>query len=157
MSLRFESPAFDDGYPIPSRYTCDGKNISPPLAWYDIPPETQSLAIMLDDPDVSRGIWTHWLIYNIPPSVTQLSEGVPTHEAIDLNIRQAKNDFGHIGYGGPCPAKGRHRYFLHLFALDNQFVLPPAARRTEFMNAIEGHVLDTGILSFSFRRNHKPR
>jgi Raf kinase inhibitor-like YbhB/YbcL family protein len=144
------SPAFAADAPIPARFTCDGADRSPPLAWSDPPPGTQSFALIVDDPDAPdpaapRRVWVHWLLYNIPASVTELPEGLgnekrcPWHDAL--------TDADTHGYHGPCPPRGRHRYFFRLFALDRELAdLGPAARRRELEEAMAGHILGTAVL-----------
>ncbi len=138
------STAFENGGLIPERYTCKGENISPPLRWTGVPPEARSLVLICDDPDAPGGTFNHWVIYNIPPSVTELPEGVPplpTLPALGDSL-QGFNSFGKIGYGGPCPPPGpAHRYFFRLYALDKTLDLPPKARKDEVLKAMEGHIL----------------
>lgn len=152
MSLRLESPAFDEGYPIPSRYTCDGHDISPPLSWYGAPPDTESFALLCEDPDAPGGTFCHWIAHNIPAECTYLEENVPTRPLLNDGTRQAANDFGNTGYGGPCPPKNQHRYFFKLFALDSMLDLDNDAGRDDFLRAIRGHILDEAVLCATYRR-----
>ncbi len=147
MPITLTSPAFPDGDQIPERHTCDGADLSPPLAWSGVPDGTRSLALVCEDPDAPRGTWTHWLLYRIPPDVRALPEWVPTRPELDDGSRQGTNDFGAVGYGGPCPPSGTHRYVFTLYALDAVPDLPPGASKADFDAAIEGHVLDAGRLT----------
>lgn len=119
MTLRLTSPAFAPGARIPVRYTCDGEDLSPPLAWSGVPAETQSLALFCDDPDAPAGIWHHWALFDLPAAMTELRAGYPREAKVD-GTRQAINDFGGIGYRGPCPPPGHgtHHYHFRLLALD---------------------------------------
>ena len=112
VSLTLSSTAFSNGGSIPERYTCNSADLSPALTWSAAPARTQSLALIVDDPDAPTGSWTHWLLWNIPARATLLSEDVPKVETLDNGARQGINDFQQIGYGGPCPSPGKpHRYF----------------------------------------------
>lgn len=142
LGMVIYSPAFENGGIIPKRYTCEGENLSPPLSWTGIPPEAKSLVLICDDPDAPRGTFNHWLLYNIPPSVTTLPEGLPPLPSFPDGSLQGFNSFGKIGYGGPCPPPGpAHRYFFRLYALDKTLDLPPKARKDEVLKAMEGHIL----------------
>ena len=145
MGFTLSSPAFRASGGIPSRYTCEGEDISPPLVWSAPPPATKSLALIVDDPDAPdpghpKMTWVHWVLYNLPPTAGSLPEAV-TDSALPAGVRQGLNDWKRPGYGGPCPPIGRHRYFFKLYALDT--VLPdlghPDKRRLE--QSMEGHVL----------------
>ena len=128
--LRIQTPAFNDGNPIPKQYTCDGENAPPPLNLSSSPANAKSLALILDDPDAPGGTFTHWLVWNLPAK----SHGVVGTEGT--------NDFGKLGYSGPCPPRGpAHRYVFHLYALDASLALPPSAKRAELDAAMRGHVL----------------
>jgi Raf kinase inhibitor-like YbhB/YbcL family protein len=153
MSMKLTSPAFESGDSIPVKYTCEGEDVSPPLAWSDVPDGTRSLALVCEDPDAPSGTWIHWVIYDIPPSFTQLSEGVPTTEVTPTGAKQGMNDFKRAGYGGPCPPPGKaHRYYFRIYALDIAPGLPAGATRADLQRAIEGHVLDRGELLSLFER-----
>ena len=117
--MQLMSSSFKDGNHIPSIYTCDGKDISPPLSWTGLPAEAKSLALVCDDPDAPAGTWVHWVAWNLPAETTELKEALPTKKEFPNGMRQGKNDFDRIGYGGPCPPSGVHRYFFKLYALDN--------------------------------------
>jgi len=142
MAFALKSTAFSNGGEIPRKYTCSGENVSPALNWIDPPGQARSLALIVDDPDAPAGTWTHWIIWNIPAQVTSFPEDVPIQESLPNGARQGKNDFGRIGYGGPCPPPGRpHRYFFRLYALDAILDLKPGAARGELESAMKPHVL----------------
>ena len=152
MKIAMRSTAFIHGGMIPSRYTCDGENISPPIEWDPLPPGTRTIAIIADDPDAPRGTWVHWVIYNLPSEDRWLPENVPCVEHQPDGCFQGTNDFGRIGYGGPCPPAGTHRYFFRLYALDTRLSLPAGVRKKDLLRAIEGHVLATGELMGTYSR-----
>jgi len=153
MSIRITSTAFAPGQPIPARHTCDGEDLSPALAWTDVPQGTKSFALVCDDPDAPSGTWVHWVAYGIPESATGLPEGVPKRETSGDGMRQGTNDFKRIGYGGPCPPPGKpHRYFFRLYALDGAPSLDPGATKPELLSAMAGHVLAQGELVGTYQR-----
>lgn len=151
------SPAFEPDAPIPARHTCDGKDLSPALRWSDPPPGTQSFALIVDDPDAPdpaapKRIWVHWLRYNIPADARALGEGAGNHS--DAHAHEAITDDNSLGYHGPCPPIGRHRYFFRLHALDTMLpALGPKARRAELERAMQGRVLDTAVLMGTYARS----
>ncbi|WP_319560622.1 YbhB/YbcL family Raf kinase inhibitor-like protein [Marispirochaeta sp.] len=138
--MKIESAVFHDGGTIPEKYTCDGGDISPPLNWTGVPGGVRTFALICDDPDAPMGTWVHWVVYNLPADMNELPEGVPGDEALPGGGLQGTNDFGRIGYGGPCPPAGSHRYFLKLYALDTELSLGPGASKGELLAAMEGHV-----------------
>jgi Raf kinase inhibitor-like YbhB/YbcL family protein len=150
--IQLTSPAFLAGSAIPSQYTCDGANISPPLAWSTAPAHARSLALIVDDPDARANTWVHWVLFNIPTGLTKWDENIPKTPKLPNGAVQGTNDFGDVGYGGPCPPKGTHHYFFHLFALDKQLDLPSAATKQDVMNAIQGHVLAEGEMVATYAR-----
>ena len=153
MGLKISSLAFTEGRMIPARNTCDGEDISPPLKWDSVPGGTKTLALICDDPDAPGGTWVHWVLYNLSSSVTELPEKIPTEEAISGGGRQGVNDFGRIGYGGPCPPRGStHRYFFKLYALDTVLSLKPRATKRDLTDAMKGHILGEGQLMGSYKR-----
>ena len=138
------SEAFKNGEAIPTRYTCDGDNVSPPLAWDGAPAETNAYALIMDDPDAPGGTFTHWLLYNMGSTALSLPEWVETTErpANGAAGLQGGNDGGGIGYGGPCPPEGpAHRYRFTLYALDEDMFLDSGASQDELLSSMEGHVL----------------
>ncbi len=141
--LRIYSPAFEQGGVIPARYTCDGADLSPPLVFGNVPEGTGSLVLAVLDPDAPMGTFVHWVAYDLLPSLEGLPEGVPKGPLVD-GFKQARNDFGFAGYGGPCPPRGHgpHRYFFTLYALDVPGLgLAPGAPAREVLAATKGHVL----------------
>lgn len=153
MDIRVTSSAFEEGGMIPRKYTCDGADISPPLAWTGVPENAKTLALISDDPDAPMGTWVHWVLFNLPASEKGLPEGVPTDRELKNGARQGRNDFRHIGYGGPCPPSGTHRYFFKLYALDKALDLPAGTTRAELLQAMEGHILAQGQLMGRYRRS----
>ena len=147
-SISITSPAFQAGGDIPAKFTCNGTNVSPELQISGVPNEAKSLVLIVDDPDAPRGLFTHWIVWNIDPKTTRVAENSAPAGAV-----QGTNDFGKRNYGGPCPPSGMHRYFFKIFALDIKLELKPSARRTELDAAIRGHVLVQGELMA--RYSHK--
>jgi Raf kinase inhibitor-like YbhB/YbcL family protein len=138
--MKITSSAFQEGANIPSQFTCDGAGTSPPLQIADIPSEAKSLALIVDDPDAPSGLFTHWMVWNIPPQTSAVGEG-NTPKGV-----QGTNDFGKSGYGGPCPPSGTHRYYFKIFALDRELDLPFGAKRGQVDAAMKGHVVAQGEL-----------
>ena len=144
---------FADGGEIPVRYTCDGEDISPSLAWSNLPAATQSLALIVEDPDAPLGTFIHWLIYEIPEEATGLPEAMLKDVSVPGVHVQGKNSFGNVGYGGPCPPGGApHHYIFTLYALDQLLDLPPGLEASELIKTMEGHVLATGALTGLYGR-----
>ena len=153
MTIKITSSSFAEGGPIPSRYTCDGENISPPLSWDKAPSGTKSSALMCDDPDAPAGTWVHWVVYDLPATITDLGEATETKEKLSNGGRQGRNDFKQIGYGGPCPPKGGpHRYYFKIYALDIELNLKSGATKSDVENAIKGHILAEGKLMGTYQR-----
>ena len=153
MTIQLTSSAFAEGQPIPTKYTCDGEDISPPLKWGNIPQGAKSLALICDDPDAPVGTWVHWVLYDLPATVTELPERVPATETISTGANQGVNDFKRIGYGGPCPPRGNpHRYFFKLHALDVVLQLKAKATKKDLVRAMEGHILAEGQLMGTYKR-----
>lgn len=140
MPLELSSPVIRNQN-IPRHYTCDGENVSPPLAWGDVPEGTKSLALIADDPDAPGGTFTHWVLYNLPPHLRELPEDVRRDETLPNGAMQGTNSFRKIGYGGPCPPGGTHRYYFKLYALDTELDLAPGATKERLLDAMRGHVL----------------
>ncbi len=152
--IALTSTAFQEGQPIPVRYTADGEDVSPPLTWTDVPSGTQSLALICEDPDAPRGTWTHWVLFNLLPSAQALEEEVPPQETLPDGSIQGTNDFKRLGYGGPSPPPGQpHRYFFKLFALDTTLRLSPGASRQQVLAALQGHILAEGQLMGTYGRS----
>jgi len=150
--IKLRSPAFKEGEMIPKKYTCDGEDISPPLFWEGIPEEAKSLALICDDPDAPMGTWVHWVIFNIPSAEKGLPENVPPRKILKNGAVQGKTDFGRVGYGGPCPSGGIHRYFFKIYALDERISLEPGATKKKLLKAMEGHILAEGKLMGKYGR-----
>jgi len=151
--ITVKSPAFKEGEYIPIDYTCDGSDISPELRWSGYPPETNSFVIIMDDPDAPLGTFTHWIVYDIPADLDYIPEDFPKLSEID-GIKQGINDFGKIGYGGPCPPLGKpHRYFFKVYAINQPTLgLPAGASRQEVEMIMTGKVIDEGYLSGLYGR-----
>lgn len=154
--MRLSSPAFAAGEAIPSRYTCDGGDVSPPLRWSEVPPGARSLVLVVEDPDAPdpsapTRLWVHWLLYDLDPRSTGLAEGAAS-EAAPGGARQGLNDWRRIGYGGPCPPIGRHRYFFRLYAIDVVLGDLGAPDRVAVEQAIVGHVLGRAELLGTYER-----
>jgi Raf kinase inhibitor-like YbhB/YbcL family protein len=146
MSIRLTSEAFQENQLIPEKYSCDGENISPPIAWSGVPDETRSLTLIVDDPDAPSGSFVHWVVYNIDPGKAGFPEAVPISTSQDLGI-QGKNSTGKSSYSGPCPPKGSsHRYFFQLYALDTMLDVSANPSRAIVENAMKNHILATGQL-----------
>lgn len=153
--MNLSSSAFEHNHKMPFKYTCDGMDISPPLAWGGVPEGSKSLALICDDPDAPGRTWVHWVVYNIPAQTSQLPEAVPTVAEMTNGARQGKNDFGRIGYGGACPPQGHgvHRYFFKLYALDTMLVLKETAvDKNSLVKAMQGHVLAETQLIARYKR-----
>jgi len=140
-SISITSPSFQAGGDIPTKFTCNGTNVSPELQISSVPNEAKSVVLIVDDPDAPRGLFTHWIVWNIDPKTTRVAENSAPTAGV-----QGINDFGKRNYGGPCPPSGMHRYFFKIFALDIKLELKPSARRAELDAAMRGHVLAEGEL-----------
>lgn len=152
-TIQLTSTAFAEGQPIPAKYTCDGPDVSPPLQWTNLPAATRSLALIADDPDAPVGTWVHWVLYALAPTLTGLPEAVDKSQYVLDGARQGQNDFHRLGYGGPCPPRGKpHRYFFKLYALDTMLDLQPGATKKDLLKALEGHVLAEGQLMGTYGR-----
>jgi hypothetical protein len=157
MTLRLTSSAFVDGAEIPSRFTCEGDDVSPPLSWSTTPPGARSLALIVDDPDAPdpaapRMTWVHWVLYNLAPDAGGLPEGVPATTP-PAGASHGQNDWHRPGYNGPCPPIGRHRYFFKIYALDRVLSLAPAkATKTALEAAMRGHVLAEATLVGTYQK-----
>jgi Raf kinase inhibitor-like YbhB/YbcL family protein len=152
VGLMVTSQAFKSGEPIPSKYACDGEDVSPPVGWSGSPEKTRSYAVIVDDVDAPMGLFTHWVIFNIPGAESSLQEGVPTVGTLPNGATQGRNDFGKIGYAGPCPPSGTHRYVFHLYALDALLSLQAGATRHDVLEAMKGHILAEAELTALYSR-----
>jgi Raf kinase inhibitor-like YbhB/YbcL family protein len=142
MVLVLKSPAFAAGAEIPRKHTCEAEDVSPALEWNGSPPSTFSFALIMDDPDAPGGRWVHWVVWNVPASTHELPEAVMRRDKLDDGTQQGRNSFRKIGYNGPCPPAGKpHRYFFHLYALDEKLNLAPGANSPDLQQAMKGHVL----------------
>ena len=142
MAFRLIITAFQNGGFVPKKFTCDGPDISPALAWTEPPAGTKSLAVIVDDPDAPAGTWVHWVLYDLAGDARELGEGVAKDRQLPDGAYQGRNDFGKIGYNGPCPPKGGpHRYFFKLCALDRKTNLKAGASKGELERAMKGHIL----------------
>jgi Raf kinase inhibitor-like YbhB/YbcL family protein len=152
MSFELGSESFDAEQAIPSRFSCDGENISPPLSWSGAPEGTQSYALIFDDPDAPGGTWVHWVLFNIPADSVGLPEALPPDPALSDGSLHGSNSWGSIGYGGPCPPGGTHRYFFKLYALDRLLELDEGSSKEQLLAAIEGHSLGETQLMGTYTR-----
>jgi Raf kinase inhibitor-like YbhB/YbcL family protein len=144
--MKITSSAFQEGGNIPSKFTCDGGNASPPLQITGIPSEAKTLVLIADDPDAPGGLFTHWLVWNIPAQTNSIAEG-----SVPKGVH-GTNDFGKSGYGAPCPPSGTHRYYFRVFALDRELTLPAGAKRSQLDGAMKGHVVAQGELMGRYAR-----
>ena len=153
MTWHLRSSAFHDGERLPKPYSCEGADMSPPLAWTEPPPGTKGLALSVDDPDAPRGTWVHWVLYNLPPETDGLPEGVPKQMKLANGALHGLNDFGQVGYQGPCPPPGApHRYIFTLYALDALVHVLPRATKAQLEQAMGGHVLAQARLIGLYQR-----
>ena len=152
MSIEVTSTAFENEGMIPARYTCDGADVSPPISLSGVPEGARSIALICDDPDAPAGTWVHWVVYDLSPDIKDLPEAVPPDKTVLGGAKQGLNDFRKIGYGGPCPPGGTHRYFFKVYALDAALNLKPGATKRELLQSMEGHVLAEGQLIGRYRR-----
>jgi hypothetical protein len=156
MAFTLTSPSFSHLGEIPIKYTCEGADVSPPLAWSGVPAGTRSLVLVVDDPDVPdpaapKRTWVHWVVYDLPPTATNLPEGV-TADALPAGAAEGQNDWKRTGYGGPCPPIGRHRYFHRLHALDTTLPRLTAPTKADVERAMAGHVLGTAELIGTYEK-----
>ncbi len=150
--MRLTSPAFAEGDAIPAQYTCNGADVSPPLRWNALPVGTRALALICDDPDAPLGTWVHWVLFNLPPSLGGLPEGVPAQKTPEVGGMHGMNSWRRIGYGGPCPPSGTHRYYFRLYALDTLLNLDSNATAKDVQAAMQGHVLGMAQLMGRYSR-----
>ncbi len=153
MPLTISSADFQNGGSIAKKFTCDGADVSPELSWSNAPAGTKSFALIADDPDAPVGTWTHWVIFDLPPTAQSLPENVNKVDELPGGGRQGRNDFRKIGYGGPCPPPGKpHRYFFKLYAVDRVLDLKPGASKQEVEQALQGHILAQAELMGKYGR-----
>jgi Raf kinase inhibitor-like YbhB/YbcL family protein len=152
MDIEITSTAFNEGGMIPTKYTCDGPDISPPLAWSSVPENTMSIALICDDPDTPVGTWVHWVLFNLLPETKELPENLPTREILSNGAKQGRNGSRRIGYSGPCPPGGTHRYYFKIYALNTKLDLEPDVEKKELVEAMEGHILAEGQLMGRYQR-----
>ncbi|CUI16470.1 PEBP family protein [Candidatus Protochlamydia naegleriophila] len=143
---------FESQHPIPSKYTGDGADISPPLKFLQLPSSAKSLALIVDDPDAPRGTFDHWIVWNIPPRLEELSEGAPELR-VSVESKQGINGFGQSIYRGPAPPPGKpHRYFFKLYALDQELSIPEGSKKTDVEEAMKGHIIERAELIGTYQR-----
>lgn len=152
MDISLTSPAFQEGQTIPAEYTCDGENISPALAWGGPPAGTRSFVLIADDPDAPLGTWVHWLVYNIPADARSLPEAVPAAEKLSGGALHGSSSFRRLGYGGPCPPSGTHRYYFKLYALDILLDAEAGLDHKTLLALMDGHILAQGQLMGRYSR-----
>ncbi len=151
--MKLTSPSFSHGEPIPKQFTCEGQDISPEFSWTDAPKETKSFVLILHDPDApKRDGFVHWLAYNIPPSVNRIDENVPRNASIPGFGLQGRNDSGKVGYMGPCPPSGKHRYFARLYALREELALKPNATHAEVIAAMQEKIIEEAELMGTYAK-----
>lgn len=153
MAFELSSTAFKDGESIPCRHTCEGEDVSPPLHWGVPPAATKSFVLIADDPDAPVGTWVHWVIYDLPLDLRGLTEGISAQDHLPNGALQGVNDFKRVGYGGPCPPRGKaHRYYFKLYALDVALNLKPRSTKAQVVEACKGHILAEAHLMGRFAR-----
>jgi Raf kinase inhibitor-like YbhB/YbcL family protein len=156
VQLFVTSAAFDHLQRIPRRFTCDGEDLSPPLTWHGVPDDSQTLALVMEDPDAPRGLFTHWVYYNLAGTLRELPEGVDKTERPSTGGQQGLNDFGNVGYNGPCPPPGPlHHYHLILYALDREVQLPPRPVAQDVRAVMDGHIVGQGELIGTYGRSSR--
>ncbi len=152
MTIKLTSAAFQEGGSIPRQYTCDGQNISPPLEWDTVPARAKTIVLIADDPDAPAKTWVHWVIFDIPATAKSLPENISPNKSTAVGGKQGTNDFKKLGYGGPCPPSGTHRYYFKIYALDKALELAGEVTKDQVLKAMDGHVLGQGQLMGTYRR-----
>lgn len=157
MPLTITSPEFSHEGQLPAKIGCEGQNISPKLDWTGLPQNTQSLVLISDDPDAPdpqkpKMTWVHWVVYDLPPDSTGLAENQPQNDTLSNGAKQGITDFGSVGYGGPCPPIGEHRYYFKLYALDSHLDLPPGQSKQDIEAAMKGHILEQTELMGRYKK-----
>ena len=156
-ALQFQAKTFKSGGNMPTEFTCDGLNASPGLTWTQPPAGTQSFALIMGDPDAAPQASVHWVVYDVPASARQLSEAMPRRDELIDGTQQGLNDFGKLGYSGPCPAPGKTaRYFFKLYALDTKLRLKSQSTKEDLERAMDGHILAQASLTGSYSRQPWP-
>ena len=155
MNIQITSAAFSEGQPIPQKYTCQGSDFSPPLAWANMPPNTKSFALIADDPDAPVGLWTHWVLFNMPPDLGGLPEGVPTDAGLANGAIQGITSARRVGYHGPYPPSGTHRYYFKIYALDKILESREDISKEDLLDAMKGSVLSSAELMGLYNRGQK--
>lgn len=145
--MKITSPAFEHNQPMPGKYTCDGENVNPPLSFLEVPENAKSLVLIVDDPDASIKTWTHWVVFNIDPTISEVPENT-----VPKAGTEGLTDFGSTSYGGPCPPSGNHRYFFKLSALDSILAVPQNSNKKTVEKAMQGHILDSAELVGLYER-----
>jgi hypothetical protein len=152
MKINIKSAAFSEGEMIPLKYTCDGDDVSPPLSWDSVPAGTESFALICDDPDAPVGTWVHWVVYDLPKETRFLHEDFTDQSDLEDGTKQGITDFKRIGYGGPCPPGGTHRYFFKLYALDKKLNEKSGLNKNQLLKAMKGHILGECALIGKYKR-----
>ena len=152
MTIALTSSAFTDGATIPRKHTCDAEDTSPDLEWSGVPNGTKSLSLICDDPDAPVGTWVHWVLFNIPADATTLAAGIPADATLQNGARHGRNNFRKLGYGGPCPPGGTHRYYFKLYALDTVLNIESGCTKAQLLAAMKGHILSEGQLMGKYKR-----
>lgn len=153
MVFTITSTSFKHGEKIPVKYTCDGEDVSPEFEWSNVPEGARSFTLIADDPDAPIGTWIHWVLYNVSVGTRSISEATPAEANLPDGSRHGKNSWGRLGYGGPCPPSGTHRYFFRLYALDNVFELRGGASEADVQKAMKGHILaETELMGLYSRK-----
>jgi Raf kinase inhibitor-like YbhB/YbcL family protein len=148
QNMKISSPGFENNQSIPAKFTCQGKNVSPELQITGTPAEAKSLTLIVDDPDAPMGVWTHWVVWNIPANTTFIIENsAPSFST------QGVTSFGKNEYGGPCPPSGTHRYFFKIYALDTELTIPASSNKNDLLNAIKDHILDSAELIGKYQKS----
>lgn len=146
-AMKITSPSFKHNGAIPEQFTCDGADINPALVFEGVPTEAKSLALIVDDPDAPRGIWVHWVVWNIGPGMREIKK-----DSVPAGSKQGMNDFRRQDYGGPCPPSGTHRYYFKLYALDKALDLAPNTNKTDLESAMQGHIIGQAELIGFYKR-----
>ncbi len=150
--MEITSSAFKEGGMIPKKYTCDGEDISPPLEWSGAPANNKAFALLCEDPDAPAGTWIHWVLYDLPPGVTKLPEQIPSSRELANGGKHGTTSARSLGYHGPCPPSGTHRYYFKLYALDSPTSLAPGATRDQLLKAVKGHILAEASIMGRYKR-----